>query len=401
MSGALQGITIIDLCRDMPGSYACMLLGDMGAEVVKIEPVDGDPARSEPVFRHWNRGRKSLAVDIQVTEGRDILAKLIARSDVLIETFLARETRELGVDYETVNAINPGLIYCAMPPFGDSGPLSDLPADEGVVSAHAGMYADQGGEGSPPLFVGLPVVSYGAAFMAAFAVSSALYTREMDGLGQKVEVPWYGGGTALQAGQIVTGPNIVNSSRSARNQQGSNPIYRLYRCQDDWLFVACGNATFWNKLCIALGVEHLVEDPRYADAPWNIPAEHHGDLSSLIGEALAKRPRAHWLEYLAAHDVPCAPAGTREDFAKHPQVLHNKMLVDVPDPDLGLTRQIGVPVNLYETPWEPGMPAPRVGQDTGDLLSGLGYSAQRLETLAEQDVIGLDGTGGQNRIGSP
>ena len=394
MSGALQGITIIDLSRDLPGSYACMLLGDMGAEVIKIEPVDGDPARSEPAFRHWNRGRKSLAVDIQVTEGRDILATLIARSDVLVETFLAQETRDLGVDYETVSALNAELIYCAMPPFGDSGPLADLPADEGIVAARAGMYADQGGENRPPLFVGLPVVSYGAAFMAAFAVSSALYTREMDGLGQKVEVPWYGGSMALQAGQIVTGPNIVNSSRRARNQQGSNPVYRLYRCQDDWLFIACGNATFWNKLCIALGVEHLVEDPRYANAPWNIPSEHHDALSSLIGETLVKRPRAHWIEYLAAHDVPCALADTRENFAEHPQVRHNKMLVDLDDPDLGLTRQIGVPVDLYETPGEPGMPAPRVGQDTDDLLSSLGYSAQRLESLADQDVIGLDRTGG-------
>ena len=394
MSGALHGTTIIDLCRDMPGSYACMLLGDMGAEVIKIEPADGDPARSDPTFRLWNRGRKSLAVDIRSTEGRDIFARLIARSDVLVETYMARETRELGVDYDTVGPSNPGLVYCAMPPFGESGPLADVPADEGVVAAHAGIYADQGGHGRPPMFVGLPIVSYGAAFLAAFAVASALYTREIDGLGQKVEVPWYGGGVAMQSGSIVAGPNIVNWARSAQHQPGANPVYRLYRCRDDWIVIACATTAFWNKLCIALEVEHLVEDPRYADAPWNIPVEHQEFLSSLIGESLERRPRAHWLEYLAAHDVPCAPAGPREDFVRHPQLLHNKMLVEERNPDLGLTRQIGVPVKLYETPGTPGMPTPRAGQDTDGLLSGLGYLVQQVGSLADRRVIGLDRTGG-------
>ena len=389
MSGALQDIRIVDLCRDLAGAYACVLLGDMGAEVIKVEPVDGDPTRSEPTFQLWNRGRRSLALDLQKPEGRAIVERLVGQSDALVETFLASEACGLGLDYETLSALNPRLVYCAMPPFGESGPLADLPADDGVVNAYAGVYADQGGEDQPPMFVHLPIVSYGAAFMAAFAVSSALYTREMDGMGQKVEVAWYAGGVAMQSGSIVTGPNVTYWAKGVRSQQGANPVYRLYECEDDWIFIACGNATFWNKLCIALGIEYLVEDDRFENAPWNIPLEHRDSLSSLIEGRIRTKPRAHWLEHLGAHDVPCAPAETRERFAQHPQLEHNEMLVETDDPVLGRTQQMGVPVKLYETPGRVGAPAPRLGQDTGEIASSLGYSVQQVASLSGRGIIKL------------
>lgn len=389
MAGPLDGIKIIDLCRDLAGAYACMLLGDMGAEVTKVEPVDGDPMRSEPAFQLWNRGRRSVAVDIQTREGREVLEGLVARCDVLVETFLASEALELGVDYERLGLLNPGLIYCALPPFGDSGPLAHLPADDGVVSAYAGLYGDQGGQDQPPVFVHLPIVSYGTAFLAAFATSSALYTREMSGHGQKVEVPWYGGIVAMKSGSIVSGPNVTHWTRGASSPRGANPLYRLYKCEDEWLLIACGNATFWNKLCIALGLEHLVEDPRFADAPWNIPLEHREPLSSIIGDVLAERPRAYWLEHLLDHDVPCAPVESRETFGHHPQVEHSGILVEADDPILGATRQMGVPVRLWETPGSAGSPAPAAGEHTGEILAWLGYSAEKMESLAEQGIIRL------------
>ena len=389
MPGPLESVKIVDLCRDLAGSYACMLLGDMGAQVVKVEPVGGDPLRSEPTFQFWNRGRRSLGLDLQMAEGRGIIRRLIAESDVLVETFLPGEARSLGVDYDTLSPVNPRLIYCAMPPFGESGPLVGLPADDGVVSAHAGIYGDQGGEGQPPVFVHLPIASYGAAFLAAFAVASALYTREMDGPGQKVEVSWYSGGVAMQSGSIVTGPNVTYWAREVRSQQGANPVYRLYRCQEDWFFIACGNVTFWNKLCVALGIEHLVEDPRYADAPWNIPAQYRQPLSSIIAEVLSEKPRAYWLEYLASYDIPCAPVDTRDRCREHPQVKHNEILVEVDDPMLGRTSQMAVPVKHYETPGAIGAPAPRPGQQTEEILSSLGYSAQQVGSLSDKGIIRL------------
>jgi CoA:oxalate CoA-transferase len=388
MPGAIEGVRVLDLSRDMAGSYACMLLGDMGAEVIRVEPVEGDPQRSEPTFQFWNRGRRSLALDIHSVDGRRVLERLIAMSDALVETFLAKEVRLLYLDYGTLSAINPQLIYCAVPPFGDTGPMAHLPANDGVVSAYTGIYGDQGGgEGLPPVFVQLPFVSYGAAFLAAFGVASALYTREMDGLGQKIEVPWYAGSIAMQSGSVVAGPNVTYWARGVRGQQGANPVYRLYRCQDDWLFIACGNVIFWNKLTIALGIEHLLEDPRYENAPWNIPLEHRQYLSDLIGGMLADKPRAYWLEYLESYDIPCAPIMTREQFVQHPQAVHNQMFVEIDDPVLGLTRQIGVPVKLSETPGEVGGPAPALGQDTQAILAELGYSAGDIGEMAARGII--------------
>ena len=389
MPGALDGVKIVDLCRDLAGSYACMLLGDMGAEITKVEPVDGDPLRSHPNFQLWNRGSQSVSIDIHRAEGREVLDQLIAGSDVLLETFLAREARGLGIDYDRLRPLNTRLIYCAMPPFGESGPLADLPADDGVVSAYAGVYGDQGGEGEPPMFVYLPMVSYGTAFMAAYAISSALYTREFTGEGQKVEVPWYGGAVALQSGAIVVGPNVTYWARGIRNQRGANPVYSLYECQDGWLFISCGNVTFWNKLCIALGLEYLVEDPRYEDAPWNIPVEHRDFLFSLIGGTLRQKPRSHWLEHFAANDVPCAPANTREQFVAHPQVKHNRIIVELDDPLLGPTLQMGLPVRLEATSGAVHRPAPRLGQDTAEVLSSLGYSPRQLDSLAGQGIVTL------------
>ena len=387
MAGPLEGIKIVDLCRDLAGAYACMLLGDMGAQVTKVEPVEGDTMRSEPAFQLWNRGRRSVGVDIQTREGHQVLERLVANCDVLVETFLASEAVDLAIDYDRLNPLNPRLIYCALPPFGDSGPLANLPADDGVVSAYTGLYGDQGGQDQPPVYVHLPIVSYGTAFLASFAISSALYTREMSGQGQKVEVPWYGGMVAMKSGSIVSGPNVTHWTRGISSPSGANPVYRLYKCQDDWLLIACGNATFWNKLCIALGVEHLVEDPRFADAPWNIPLEHREPLSSIIGDVLGQKPRAHWLEHLLNYDVPCAPVEAREGFAQHPQVEHSGILVEADDPILGATRQMGVPVRLLETPGSAGSPAPRLGEHTGETLAWLGYSAQQVESLAKQGII--------------
>ena len=389
MPGPLEGIEVLDISRDLPGTYACMLLGDMGAEVTKVESPDGDPLRSEPSFRFWNRGRGSVAVSIESPHGRQVLERLIAASDVLVETFRPGEARELALDFDTVAPLNPGLVYCALPPFGETGPMADLPADDGVVSSFAGVYGDQGGEGQDPMFVYMPVVSYGAAFLATFAVASALYAREMSGYGQKVEAPWYAGAAAMQSGSIVAGPNVTYWARRNPSRFGANPAYSLYRCQDDWLFIACGNTVFWNKLCIALSMEHLVEDPRFEDAPWNIPIEHRQGLWTTIGETLKQKPRAHWLEYFSVYDVPCAPAEPRERFFDHPQVRHNQIFVEVDDPVLGKTIQMGLPVKFLGSPGAVGTPAPGIGENTGEVLARLGYTEPQIASMADLGVIRL------------
>jgi crotonobetainyl-CoA:carnitine CoA-transferase CaiB-like acyl-CoA transferase len=374
MPGPLHGVKIIDLSRDLAGSYACMLLGDMGAEVTKVEDVDGDPLRSEPSFQLWNRGRRSVALSLRSPQGREVFHRLVARSDVLVETFLSAEARELGVDFGTLAPLNHGLVYCALPPFGETGPLAGRQADDGTVSAYVGVYGDQGGDAREPMYVYFPMVSYGTAFLASFAISSALYAREMTGEGQKVEVPWYAAAVAMQSGSIVTGPNVTYWGEALQGRLGANPAYSLYRCRDGWLSIACGNTLFWNRLCIALGLEHLVEDSRFQDAPWSIPVEHRDKLWAVFAEKFEQRPRNHWLELLTSYDVPGALVETQEKFIGHPRVENNRMFAEVDDPVLGKTVQMALPVKFSETPGAVGKPAPALGQDTEEIMAKLGHA---------------------------
>ena len=389
MPGALEGVRVADMDCDLPGAYACMLLADMGADVIRVEPPDSGSRDEDPLFRLWNRGRRSVAFDLRAPDSGVFLRRLLPSIDALVETLRPGEASRLAIDYDSVFPFAGRLVYCAMPPFGESGPLADLPADEGVVSAHSGVYGDQGGVDQPPVYVHLPIASFGAAFLGALGITSALYVRELTGRGQKVEVPWYNGSVAMQSGTVVSGPSVSSWVRQASGQQGANPVYRLYRCRDSWIMVGAGNAAFWNKLCIALELVELVEDPRYEGAPWNIPVEHRPHLESLLSEKFRQEPRRFWLDRLAAWDVPAAPAESRESFARHPQVLHNGVLVQVDDPVLGSTRQLGLPVVLHETPGAVSPPAPSLGQHTEEVLSELGYGPDEVGRLADRGAVSL------------
>lgn len=377
MPGVFHSIKLLDLACDMPGAYACMLLGDMGADVVRIEPPAGSALHTRPDFRLWNRGRRSVSLDLSSAAGREVLERLVARSDVLIATTSPRAARQGRLDFDTLHRINSRLVYCAISPFGEAHPMADLPADDGVVNAYAGVYGDQGGWQEPPIYSRLPIASYAAAFLAALGVGAALYARESTHKGQKVDVSMLAACLAMQTGSIVVGPRVRSWARDARGQQGANPVYRLYQASDEWLFIACGNATFWNKFCLALERVEWLEDPRFEGAPWNIPLGNRDALRDMIADIMRTKTRAEWLAHLAANDVPCAPVQTREQFANHPQVVHNGILAETNDRVLGRMRAMALPIKFYDTPGAPGTAAPQPGEHTAEALRKLGDNAAK------------------------
>ncbi|MBI4337549.1 MAG: CoA transferase [Chloroflexi bacterium] len=387
MPGVLAGVLVVELSQQMAAPYICMLLATMGARVVKLEPPHL-PTRVQGLFQPQHRalldrGKESVDVDVTTGLGAEVVHRLAARADVWVEDLLPSAARKLQTDFSSLAAINPRLVYCAVPPFGEGGPLADVPADDVVVAAHSGIYGDQGGDGGPPVFVYLPLPSYGAAFTGCLAVTAALLAREATGQGQKVEVPLLNGAMAVQTGTFVLGPRVRPLGGGGGGSQGRNPVYRLYRCSDGtWFFLACGNSVFWNKLCIALGREELTADPRFLDAPWGIPPEHHGALTEVLQETFLKRPRAHWLQLLGHHDIPCAPVMSRGEFVHHPQVLHTRMVVDVADPLLGPTQQMGMPVLWHGEVVQDPAPAPRPDQHTRAVLHELGFTEAEVAALA-------------------
>jgi len=388
MKPVLDGLFLVDISTGIAGSYAAMLLAEMGMDCIKVEPPGGDPARGMSGFAVWNRSKRGLTLDINTTDGKEILDRLIEKADVLIESFSPAQAQHLKVDYDSIYHLNERIIYCAISPFGEKGPLAEKPADEGVVAAYAGIMAGQGGLGHPPVYVTLPLASYGAAMQTAYGVAAALYVRETSGIGQKVDVSLLAGAIGQQSASFLQSETIQPVALPHGMQQGVAAVYRLYECQDEWFMLACGNQNFWNKLCIAIERVDLIADPRFENAPWGIAdMADQLALADIMANIFKQKPRAYWLNLLADADVPCAPVNRREEFMEDPQVLHNNMIVDIDDPYYGKTRQMGIPITLTDNPATVKGAAPTLGKHNREILAGLGYSDKAIEDFAGRKII--------------
>ncbi|UCH87536.1 MAG: CoA transferase [Dehalococcoidia bacterium] len=375
MTGPFQGVSVLELASGIAGPYCGMLLADLGADVTKAEPPHGDPARGSPAFHVWNRGKRSVIADAQSEEDRRTIRRLAGGSHVVIADLPPGQGEAVGLDYETLAGENPALVYCHMPPFGDKGPHAGRCSDDALVAAVGGVTGRQPSHSGAPVFVTIPASSYGAAMLAASAIGVALRVQERSGRGQKVTVSWVAGALAMQTGSLVGAQEWLSPLGLApllHQPQGVVPVYRLYKAQDDWLFLACGNPTFWAKLCIALDKPELVADPRFENAPWGVVnAPDREALYNIIAPILAEKPRSYWLEHFERSDVPAAPVLTRAEFIDDPQVVHNGMRVELDDPTLGHTVQMGIPLKFARTPGSIREAAPLLGQHSEEVLREL------------------------------
>lgn len=389
MESALSGYTIIDLSREMAGSYACMMLGDMGASVIKLESPGDHSWRGNPPFHHWNRGKKSVALDLSVEEARGAFEAIVKSADVVVEDYLPGEARERGLDYNTLATLSPNLVYCAMPPFAEEGHLANKPGNDGVVSAYSGLMGNQNGPGRTPEYMTVPGPSCGAAFLAAYSIASALYVRETDGFGQKVEVPLLNGSVFMQGNHFIHRAGMAADLRGGqRDPRGVKPGWRLYECSDGkWIFIACGTDTFWGKLCIALDMAEFTVSPRFRDAPWRFEPGDEPMIKRVMDEKIGTETLNYWLQYFDENDVPAAPADTRDDFIGNPQVLSDSILVQVDDPDLGLTMQLGPLVTVDGMPGSVPAPAPGLGEHGVEVLLSLGYDEEECSRLARTGAL--------------
>ncbi|MGN0857822.1 MAG: CaiB/BaiF CoA transferase family protein [Stenotrophomonas sp.] len=365
-AGPLTGIKVLDLSAYIAGPYGCTLLADQGASVIKVEPPTGDNLRKYPstleaesrAFLGVNRSKAGICLDLKDGDQRAVLMRLVAEADVLVHNFRPNVPPRLGIDFASLQAVNPRLVYCAVTGYGETGPLKEKAGYDQVLQSMTGMCAMQGkADGAPEILYG-SVVDYYAAALVAAGVSSALYERERSGEGQYVGVSLLRSALTMQSARMIWAEGEpAGVSRDMR----SGGITGLHPTADGWLYISANTPHFWQALCDKTGLVHLAADERYDSVRKR--AAHAPELLAALHGALASRSALEW-EALFGEEVPCAAARRVEDMFDHPQVLAEQMIAPLAHPTLGSYRGVTRPIVFGRTPGPAPFAAPVFDQDT-------------------------------------
>ena len=374
----LRGLTVIDLTRVLAGPYCAMLLGDMGAEVIKIEePLHGDDTRAWAPFQDgvstfflgMNRSKKSVALDLKTPDGAEALRRLIRTADVLIENFRPGSLKKLGFDYETVRAWNTQLVYCSITGYGHQGPKRNLPGYDAVIQAECGLMHVTGAPDGPPTRVGVAITDYLAGLYAMNGILLALRDRDETGLGQHVDIALLDAMTsalALPANVLfATGQEL---GREGNDHHSLTP-YEAVNVADGLVMVAVGNQRLWHQFCQAIGQPELETDPRFVTNTDRM--RHRGELKTRLGACLAGFTRDQLIGRLRAHAVPCGQVRTVAEALTDPQLAARDMVVELAHPELGTVRLLGNPIKLSRSPAVIHRPPPGLGEHTAEVLAEL------------------------------
>lgn len=368
------------------GPFCSTLLADMGADVIKVEALDGDPWRyMGGPFLTTNRGKRGIAVDLRKEEGREIFRKLVSTSDIVVENARFGVWHRLGLDYESLRKVKPDIIYVSVLGHGSTGPYSTWPGYDPLLQARSGQMVGQGGLGKTPVFHKVPLNDYAAPMLAAFGAMLALYVRAKTGEGQHVETSLTNASIALQCHEFISYAGFERKFRGDTDLKGISATYRIYETAKGWLLVFCINEEQWRSLCRTLGLDNLLSDPRFKTPQKR--EKNDQPLVSILSEAFGKKPADEWLKLLEEAQVPCAPQKDMEELLRDPHFLQNELVVDHDHPQFGRTRQTGIGPRLSETPGRIWRSAPLLGEHIDQVLEELGYSSEEISELRQKRVI--------------
>lgn len=389
MNGALQGLRVLDFTQLLQGPYATQMLGDMGADVIKIEkPGTGDLYRSmtffnewigdgeSPCFLAWNRNKRSLALDLKAPAAREVILKLAARADLVVENFRPGVLDKLGFGYAALQALNPGLIYVSATGWGPDGPYVTRPGQDLLVQGLTGAAFTSGRAEDGAVAIGTALSDQLGALHIVYAALAALYHRGWTGRGQQIQVNLLQSVLAFQAQDFFTIHNLGRTFQrpsSGIAHPGNGAPFGIYRTQDGYLSIAMNP---WEKIVEALGDPALA---RYADP--QVRYDRRDEIFEEIQRRLLARTTEEWLRIMLALDIWCARAQPQAEVADDPQVRHMQAFTEVEHPKAGRVRVTNIPFRMSETPGGIERPAPLIGQHGREILRELGYSPEAIRDL--------------------
>ena len=395
-SGPLQGLKVVDLSHIMAGPACSMLLADMGADVIKVEKIPGgdDSRRMVPptiaeesaAFLIMNRNKRGIALDLKTEDGRSVLTRLLKDADVVIENYRRGTMEKMGFGYETLHALNPKLIFCAISGFGRTGPYADRGGFDLVAQGMTGLMSITGErQGGPPMKAGAPVTDIAAGMLACVGILAALHARESSGHGQMVDTSLYEAGITFTYWHSA----ICFATGKAPGPMGSahplNGPYQAFPASDGWITVGAANQENWLRLLGALEAPELRDDPRFVNN-----AQRMNNLSVLtdaLTPLFQRRSVAEWLQRLDDAGVPAGPVLDIAQMHADPQAQAREMIVQTTHPVAGPVKSIGLPIKFSETPGSVQRAAPLLGEHTREVLREHGYSESEIDQMAEQGAI--------------
>ena len=394
MAGPLQGIRIIDLSSVLMGPSATQQLGDMGADVIKVEPPTGDttrrigPGRHDSMgsnFLNMNRSKRSIALDLKHPLARGVLARLLVNTDVLIHNIRPQAAARLGLSYEDVAAINPKIIYCALTGFGSGGPYSGQPAYDDLIQGLAALPALYAQCGDKPRYVPTPIADRVAGLNAVIAVTAALLHRERTGEGQAVEVPMFESVAHVVLADHMYGRTFEPPLGEAGYNRVLSPTRHPYQTKDGWLCVLIYNDAHWQSFFKLVSRSDMAADPRYADMRGR--NEHIDALYGFVAETLLSRGTAEWVELLQSVDIPAGTMNTLDTLLDDVHLADVGFFETVEHPTEGAIKTMRMPITWSRTPATPHRPAPNLGEHGVEVLRENGFSAAEIASLTEAGLL--------------
>lgn len=395
MAGPLAGIKVLELSRTLAGPFCGMQLADMGAEVIKVEqPGTGDETRSfvppeingeSCYFMSLNKNKRGLTLNLKTEEGQRIVKQLAAESDVLIENFRNGTMEKFGLGYDVLKEMNPRLVYCAVSGFGRTGPLKDEPAYDLLMQGFGGLMSVTGESGRPPVKVGFSIVDLSTGLYAALGIVLALLAREKTGKGQYIESSLLE--TVVSLSNYL-GQGVLATNKAPGRFGSAHPSivpYQAFETKDGYVIIAVPNDGLWKKMCGALNLHELKNHPKYATSANRV--NHREELISILTEYTKNKHSDEIIERLKHAGVPSGPIYDLAQVLAHPQVQHRNMIQEVEHPAIGTMKMLGIPIKLSDTPGSVRKAPPLLGENTFEVLSGLGYDESEIATLREKGII--------------